>query len=98
MDDFLCIGESLQLRWLFGALQKEYDLKHHILDPGRQEDVRYVNRILGVHGIEWECDAKHVRTPVGEFEMEGCKVKGTPITKDGPDKSMEGEPSEPEGQ
>lgn len=52
IDDFLCIGETRELRWLFGVLQKENDLKHQILDPDSQEEVRYLHRVVrrGAHG------------------------------------------------
>lgn len=44
VDGFLCTGESRKLRWSFGALQKEYDVKNHILGPASQEEVSYLNR------------------------------------------------------
>lgn len=80
VDDRLCISESADLRWLPGALQKEYVL----------------NRVLrrGSHGFGWECAPKRARTSVREFQ--GCNGKDPPITKDGPEKSMEGGQSEPE--
>lgn len=69
--------------WL--ALQHEYDLKKHSLEPGSREEVSYLNRLLrcGAHGIEWESDPKHVRTLLRECGMEGCTQKQTPITKGG---------------
>lgn len=98
VDDFLFIGSPSELQWLPKSLQKEYDLKKSLLEPESENEVRYLNRMLrrGAQGVERECDPKHMRTLVREHGMEGCKGKGTPMTTEGPNKSMGGKPLDPE--
>lgn len=84
------VGGGRGLQWLFDSLKKDYDLKKHVLEPGSREEVKYLNRVIrrGPQGRERECDPKRVKTLIGEFGMEGCKGKETPITKDGQGKSF----------
>lgn len=46
---------------------EEYELKTHSLEPGRGERREAAIGCSGVghaHGIEWECDPRHLKTPL----------------------------------
>lgn len=85
-DVALCMGSSPELEWLCKMLQKEYDLKKRVLEPGSGAEVTYPNRELGLgDATEWECVPKHVATLVRESVMENCKGNATSITEEGPE-------------
>lgn len=79
-------------------MKQKYDRKRHLSKPDGKNEVKYLNSLLrrGVQGIEWECDSKLARTLMREYGMAYCKGKGTPLAKDGPEKSGAGELQEGE--
>lgn len=46
VDDVMCIGSVDALGWLFDSLNKQYDLKRHMLEPDSTKEVKYLNRVL----------------------------------------------------
>lgn len=93
VDDFLCVGAE-SLLWLFDIPKVEHVLKQHLLVPGSQREVKYLNHVprRRVHGMGEECVPKRARTLLREFGMMECQGKDTPTTKYGRDKSGKGEP------
>lgn len=45
VDDLMCIASSEELLWLFSSLEKKLALKKHILEPGSECEVKYLNLV-----------------------------------------------------
>lgn len=56
-DGCMCIGLPEDLQWLCSSLHNTCVLKKRTLEPRGENEVK--PEVWGVHGIEWECYAKH---------------------------------------
>ena len=71
-DDFVCVGDSTDLKWLKGQLSERFEIKTKLIglkECGPREE-RILNRVIRVtkNGWEYEADQRHadliIRRPV----------------------------------
>ena len=62
-DDFVCVGDSGDLRWLEDRLKDRFEIKSKMmgLKPGESREERILNRVIRVseNGWEYEADQRH---------------------------------------
>ena len=62
-DDFVCVGDSGDLRWLEDRLKDRFEIKSTMmgLKPGESREERILNRVIRVSesGWEYEADQRH---------------------------------------
>ena len=84
VDDFLCSGKLSDLRWLHEAISKEFDIKSETLGPGNGEvrEVQFLGRIIKwtQEGYEYECDPKHAKIMLEEWNMQDSRSVTSPGT------------------
>ena len=93
VDDFLCTGRDLDLKWFYDQLKSEFDITSTRLGPHYEKEAKFLNRTLrwGKRGLEIEGDSKHSEILIGEWGMSNCKTMDTPMSKDVADKLSSGE-------
>lgn len=76
----------MYLMWLFDTQNARCVSKKHLLDPGSQKQVEYLNLVLRrmVQGIHWECDPKHARMLLTDSGMQARRGKYTPPPRPSP--------------
>ena len=86
VDDFLCLANSKEMKWLEESLAKNFLLKKEILGPGATETrtVNYLGREIRWtnEGLEYEADSKHVQILLQERQMTGCRGVVSPGIKE----------------
>ena len=62
-DDFVCVGEAEELRWLEICLKERFEIKSKMmgLREGESREERILNRVIRVSeaGWEYEADQRH---------------------------------------
>lgn len=95
VDECLRSGPPVELLWLSDSLRKEYNFKQHSKEPGSGG-----KGAIPQSGAHMGCSGGGIRSLSRRFPGHmGGKVamrEGTPMTKDGPDKSTGGELVDPD--
>ena len=82
VDDFLCGGDLLHLHWFRKSLEAEFELTCDILGDGPNDKLQ--GHFLGRRvtwtkgGIRYECDPKHAKILLSEWDMLNARAVSTP--------------------
>ena len=84
VDDFLVLGDHMQLKWVAASLEKEFELKRTILgpEPVASLSITFLGRTIRWtrDGLEYEADQKHVKTLLEE-RYAALSASGQPRSK-----------------
>ena len=62
-DDYVSVGKRKDIEWLKGKIEKEFDIKTHIigLGEGLEREAKVLNRVIRAteEGWEYEGDQRH---------------------------------------
>ena len=85
-DDFVCVGETEELRWLEEKLKERFEIKSKMmgLRDGESREERILNRVIRVseNGWEYEADQRHADLIIRETGAD----KLSPLSHPGGDK------------
>ena len=85
-DDFVCVGEAEDLKWLESRLKERFEIKSKTmgLKEGESREERILNRVIRVseNGWEYEADQRHADLIIRETGAD----KMSPLSHPGGDK------------
>ena len=81
-DDFVCVGEASDLRWLESQLKERFGIKAKTigLKPGESREERILNRVIRVTADGWgyEADQRHVDLIIRETGVDKMSALSHP--------------------
>ena len=86
-DDFTALGTDASLNLYEAEMLKHFDVELRGRlgsEPGDCTKMKILNRVVRVtdSGLAYEADPRHVERLVTALGLEGCRLVGTPGTKD----------------
>ena len=82
VDDFLCSGDRINLKWFAQSLAKEFVIKHDIIGDraGELSEAQFLGRTIRrtCEGYEYEGNPKHTRILLEEWNLEESKSLSSP--------------------
>ena len=98
-DDFIVLGEEVQLRWFAQSFGKCFEIKvRGILGPDNRDEkeIRILNRIVRwtQDGIEYEADQRHAEIIIKELGLEASTSVNTPGMKSVTPKGVPSDPGQ----
>jgi len=100
VDDFLCSGNRVDLRWLSKEISKEFEIKSDMLGS-REDEVRecqFLGRTIRwtEQGYEYEGNPKHANILLDEWDMKDAKTLSSPgVATEKPNMSTKTEEEHP---